>query len=95
MNKTKIVLRKIFTQRNPHTTMKHTTYLKLGQKTLYYSLLDSHLRPRKRSFKFQAIHVNMNTSFTKRQTKKSLENVTKLKYIMSKLRQKALHMRNG
>ena len=54
------------------------------KKPLYYSLLDSHLRPldvtlRKRSFEFQAIHVNMNTSFTKRQTKKSLENVTKLK----------------
>lgn len=87
MNKTKIVLRKMFTQRNPHTTMKHTPYLLKTwreKKTLYYSLLDSHLRPldvtlRKRSFEFQAIHVNMNTSFTKRQTKKSLENVTKLK----------------
>ena len=48
MNKTKIVLRKMFTQRNPHTTMKHTPYLLktwTEKKTLYYSLLDSHLRP--------------------------------------------------
>ena len=39
MNKTKIVLRKIFTQRNPHTTMKHTTYLELGQKKKLYTIL--------------------------------------------------------
>ena len=39
MNKTKIVLRKIFTQRNPHTTMKHTPYLKLGKKKKLYTIL--------------------------------------------------------
>ena len=39
MNKTKIVLRKIFTQKNPHTTMKHTTYLELGQKKKLYTIL--------------------------------------------------------
>lgn len=40
MNKTKIVLRKIFTERNPHTTMKHTQYLKLGQKKKLCTILE-------------------------------------------------------